>query len=180
MNLHVALSVLLIFSAACFALLGLRLVASKRQVGSVPIGVLLIVISFWVIGGAVEMLSSTFLMFSIGRTGHFIGTALVPVVAYVCFREYTGTETSGSRLAVLMIVPLISIVLAATNSYHEAMWYGPFVNEAGEFLTHPVKWGPWFLFAHLPYSYILIAWRCLRCSPTARPLRQHSAAACSS
>jgi len=156
MNLHVALSVLLIFSAACFALLGVRLVSSKRQVGSLPIGVLLIVISFWVIGGAVEMLSSTFFMFSIGRTGHFIGTALVPIVAYVCFREYTGTETTGSRLAVLMIVPLISIVLAATNSYHEAMWYGPFVNEAGEFLTHPVKWGPWFLFAHLPYSYVVI------------------------
>jgi diguanylate cyclase (GGDEF)-like protein len=156
MNLHVALSVLLIFSAACFALLGMRLVASKRQVGSVPIGVLLIVISFWVIGGAVELLSSTFLMFSIGRTGHFIGTALVPIVAYVCFREYTGTKTSGSRLAVLMIMPLISIGLAITNAYHETMWFGPFVNEAGEFLTHPVKWGPWFLYAHLPYSYAVI------------------------
>jgi diguanylate cyclase (GGDEF)-like protein len=36
------------------------------------------------------------------------------------------------------------------------MWYGPFVNEAGEFLTYPAKWGPWFLFAHLPYSYIII------------------------
>ena len=156
MNLHVALSVLLIFSAACFVLLGVRLIASKRQVGSVPIGVLLIVVSIWVIGGAVEMLSSTFLMFSIGRTGHFIGTALVPIVAYVCFREYTGTETSGKRLAVLMIVPLISVTLAVTNVYHEAMWYGPFVNQAGEFLTHPVKWGPWFLYAHLPYSYVVI------------------------
>jgi diguanylate cyclase (GGDEF)-like protein len=156
MNLHVALSVLLIFSAACFALLGIRLVTSKRQVGSVPIGVLLIVISVWVIGGAIEMLSSTFFMFSIGRTGHFVGTALVPIVAYVCFREYTGTETPASRLAVLMIVPVISITLAMTNSYHEAMWYGPFVNQAGEFLTHPVKWGPWFLYAHLPYSYIVI------------------------
>ena len=156
MNLHVALSVLLIFSAACFVLLGVRLIASKRQVGSVPIGVLLIVVSIWVIGGAVEMLSSTFFMFSIGRAGHFIGTAFVPIVAYVCFREYTGTETSGSRLAVLTIVPLISITLAVTNVYHEAMWYGPFVNQAGEFLTHPVKWGPWFLYAHLPYSYVVI------------------------
>ncbi len=156
MNLFAALSVLLIFSAACFALLGIRLAASKRQVGSVPIGVLLIVVSIWVMGGAVELLSSTFFMFSIGRTGHFIGTALVPIVAYVCFREYTGTETSGSRLAVLMIVPLISITLAVTNVYHEAMWFGPFVNQAGEFLTHPVKWGPWFLYAHLPYSYAVI------------------------
>lgn len=156
MNLHVALSVLLIFSAACYALLGVRLIAAKREVGSVPIGVLFIVISFWVMGGAIELLSSTFFMFSLGRTGHFIGTALVPIVAYVCFREYTGVETTGSRLAVLVIIPLISIALAATNSYHELMWYGPFANAAGEFLTHPVKWGPWFVFVHLPYSYIVI------------------------
>ena len=156
MNLHVALSVLLIFSAACYALLGLRLVVSRREVGSVPIGVLFIVIALWVMGGAIELLSSSFTMFSIGRTGHFIGTALVPVVAYVCFREYTGTDTTGSRLAVLMIIPLISIGLAATNQYHELMWYGPFVNETGEFLTYPAEWGPWFLFAHLPYSYIVI------------------------
>jgi len=156
MNLDVALSVLLIFSAACYVLLGVRLITSKREVGSMPIGVLFVVISFWVLGGAIELLSDTFMMFSIGRTGHFIGTALVPIVAYVCFREYTGTETAGSRLAVLMIMPLISVSLAATNQFHELMWYGPFVNEAGDFLTHPVKWGPWFLFAHLPYSYAVI------------------------
>jgi diguanylate cyclase (GGDEF)-like protein len=156
MNLDVAMSVLLIFSAAFYVLLGLRLIMSKREVGSRPIGVLFIVISFWVIGGAIELLSSTFLMFSIGRTGHFIGTALVPIVAYVCFREYTGSQTSGSRLALLLVVPAISMTLAATNAFHELMWYGPFVNENGAFLTHPVKWGPWFLFVHLPYSYLVI------------------------
>jgi len=156
MNLDVTLSVLLIFCAACYTLMGLRLITSKREVGSVPIGLLFIVISFWVLGGAVELLSETFVMFSVGRTGHFIGTALVPIVAYVCFREYTGTETSWSRIAVLLIVPVISISLAATNVYHELMWYGPWVNDAGHFLTHPSKWGPWFLFAHLPYSYLVI------------------------
>ncbi len=156
MNLHVALALLLIFSAACYLLLGLRLVMSKREVGSVPIGVLFFVISLWVLGGAIELLSSTFTIFSVGRTGHFVGTALVPIVAYVCFREYTGNETPGSRLALLMVIPCISVTLAATNQFHELMWYGPFVNEAGAFLTQPVKWGPWFLFAHLPYSYIVI------------------------
>ena len=156
MSLNAALSALLIFSAACYALLGLRLVLAKREIGSMPIGLLFIVISFWVVGGAVELLSSTFLMFSIGRTGHFIGTAFVPVVAYFCFREYTGTETSARRLASLILVPVVSVTLAATNASHELMWSGPFVNAAGEFLTHPAKWGPWFLFIHLPYSYAVI------------------------
>ena len=156
MNLDVAIAGVLIFAAACYALLGLRLVVLKREVGTVPIGVLFMVIALWVVGGGVELLSTTFIGFSIGRTGHFVGTALVPVVAYVCFREYTGSETSAVRLAILSFIPLVSIGLAATNAHHEFMWYGPFANALGEFLTHPAQWGPWFLFVHLPYSYLVI------------------------
>ncbi len=156
MNLDVALSILLIFSAACYLSLGVRLFASKREIGSMPIGVLFVVVSFWVMGGAIELMSTTFEVFSIGRTGHFIGTALVPVVAYVCFREYTGSETPTRTLVLLLIIPTTSITLAATNVHHEFMWFLPAANEHGEFLTRPERWGPWFLFVHLPYSYAVI------------------------
>ena len=156
MNLEIALPVLMIFSAACYLLLGTRLVASRREVGSMPIGVLFLVISVWVMGGAVELLSGSYIVFSLGRIGHFVGAALVPVVAYVCFREYTGSETLPRTLALLMIIPLLSITLAATNIHHELMWYLPIANEAGEFLTRPGQWGTWFLFVHLPYSYAVI------------------------
>ena len=156
MNLELAIAVLLIFSAACYLLMGLRLVVSKREIGSLPIGALFFVISIWVMGGAIELLSSTFPVFMIGRTGHFVGTALVPIVAYAFFREYTGAETPIRTLALLLIIPLISIILAATNVNHEAMWFLPIANEAGEFLTRPDRWGPWFLYVHLPYSYAVI------------------------
>ncbi len=156
MNLDLALSVLLIFTAACYVVMGMRLVASKRELGSVPIGVLLVVVSIWVMGGAIELLSSTFAVFTIGRTGHFIGTALVPIVAYVCFREYTGSTTPVRTLVLLLVIPMISVVLAATNAQHEVMWFLPIANEAGEFLTRPDRWGPWFLLVHLPYSYAVI------------------------
>ncbi len=153
MNLDVALSVLLVFSAACYLMMGSRLVASKREVGSMPIGVLFVVISIWVVGGGIELLADNFTVFSVGRTGHFIGTALVPIVAFVGFREYTGSETAGRVLVMLSIIPLVSVLLAATNIDHELMWYLPIANEAGQFLTRPERWGPWFLYIHLPYSY---------------------------
>lgn len=156
MNLDVALSVLLVFSAACFLMMGSSLVASRREVGSMPVGVLFVVISIWVAGGALELLAESYAVFSIGRTAHFIGTALVPIVAYVYFREYAGLETPTRRLAMMCIIPCISVLLAATNIYHEFMWYLPVSNAAGEFLTRPVQWGPWFLFVHLPYSYAVI------------------------
>jgi diguanylate cyclase (GGDEF)-like protein len=156
MDLDVALSVLLIFSAACYLLLGMRLIASKRAVGSMPIGVLLLVISIWVMGGAIELMSTSFEVFALGRTGHFIGTALAPIVAYVCFHEYTGSETPARTLLFLMVIPLVSVTLAATNVYHEIMWFLPIANDSGEFLTRPDRWGPWFLFVHLPFSYAVI------------------------
>ncbi|MCH8060798.1 MAG: diguanylate cyclase, partial [Proteobacteria bacterium] len=92
-----------------------------------------------------------------GRTGHFIGTALVPISAYICFREYAGTETPTRTILMLMIIPAASVMLAATNQFHEFMWYLPIANEAGEFLTRPNEWGPWFLFVHAPFSYAVIA-----------------------
>jgi len=156
MNLDIALSILLIFSAACYLLLGIRLIAAKREVGSVPIGVLFAIISVWVMGGAVELMSDSYLVFSIGRTGHFIGTALLPLAAFVCFREYAGAPTPLRMLVLLLIVPTVSIALAATNQFHEFMWALPAVNEDGQYLTRPDKWGPWFLFVHAPHSYALI------------------------
>jgi len=156
MNLDITLSILLIFSAACYVLMGISMITAKREVGSVPIGMLFVVISFWVMGGAVELMSESFTVFSIGRTGHFIGTALLPLAAFVCFREYAGAATRLRTVVLLLIIPAVSISLAATNQGHQLMWYLPAVNEAGDFLTRPDKWGPWFLFVHAPYSYALI------------------------
>jgi len=155
-NLDIALAVMLMFSAACYLALGIRLVVAKREIGTVPIGLLFFVISFWVVGGAIELMSTTFYVFSIGRTGHFVGSAFLPVAAYFSFREYTGRKTSIHRIILLLMIPIVSVVLAATNYFHEFMWYMPIANEAGEFLTRPAQWAPWFLFIHAPYSYAVI------------------------
>ena len=146
----------LVLSAASYLAMGVRLVGGKRDVGTVPIGLLFVVISFWVGGGAIELLATSAQLFSIGRVGHFVGTAFLPVVAYVAFREYTGRSTSVHRAAMLLIIPVVSVTLAATNQYHEFMWYLPMTNSMGEYLTRPVAWGPWFLYVHGPYSYALI------------------------
>lgn len=156
MTLDIALSVVLMFSAGCYLALGLRVIAAKREVGTVPIGLLFAVMSFWVVGGAIELMSTTFYVFSIGRTCHFVATALLPVVAYFSFREYTGCKSSIHRIVMMLVIPIVSIALAATNYFHEFMWYLPITNAAGEFLTRPVEWGPWFLFVHAPYSYAVI------------------------
>ncbi|MCH7981435.1 MAG: diguanylate cyclase [Proteobacteria bacterium] len=150
------LSVFLTLSAAGYLLLGIHLIAAKREVGSVPVGVLSVVVSVWVMGGAVELMSTTFMEFSIGRACHFVGTALAPVVTYVAFREFTGADTPVRMIVMLLIIPVISVTIAATNSFHELMWYLPATNDQGQFLTRPNEWGKWFLFVHAPYSYLVL------------------------
>lgn len=156
MNLEVVLSVLLCISAVCYALLGMRFIGGKREVGNILVGATFIIIGIWVLGGAIELMATTYFVFSIGRMGHFLGTALVPVALLVCFREYTGAETSRTTIAALLIVPILSVLVAATNVMHEFMWSLPATNEVGEFLTRPAEWGPWFLLLHAPYTYAIV------------------------
>ncbi len=156
MNLDVVLSVLLAISAICYTLLAVRLLRGRREVGSVPLGATFIAIGLWVLSGSIELLATTLPVFTVGRIGHFVGTALVPVGILICFREYTGSQTPRSSIAALLIIPVLSIVIAASNFWHEFMWLYPATNAAGEFLTRPVAWGPWFLFIHAPYGYAVV------------------------
>lgn len=156
MNLQVAMSVLLGFSAVCYGLLGIRLLSNKRDIGSLPLGMALLVIACWVFGGALELMATSFTVFSIGRVGHYVGTALVPVLMLLCFREFTGRATSRRATAALLVVPLLTIVVAASNHLHHLMWSLPATNAAGEFLTRPRQFGPWFHYVHLPFGYVVM------------------------
>ena len=153
MTLDIILAVLLYVVAAAYAVLGAKLMFGKREVGSLPVGAALVVIGVWVLGAAIELSAASFVSFSIGRVGHFIGGALVPVLALLCFREFTGSATRPSSIAAMLIIPVASILVAATNYWHEFMWYLPATNSAGEFLVRPERWGPWFLFLHAPHGY---------------------------
>ena len=153
MNFATLISAGLMLCAAGYLLLGVRLLVAEQQDGKVPIGLLGILISVWVAGGAVELLATNATTFFVGRTGHFVGTAFAPIAAYVAFREYTGKDTPTRMIVMLLIIPFVSVTLAATNLYHEFMWFLPATNAEGQFLTRPVQWGPWYLRVHAPYSY---------------------------
>ena len=151
MSLTVAVSVFVGFSAVCYFLLGVRLAGGNHQFGSAPLGFAFLVIAWWVFGGAIELMATSESVFLVGRVGHYVGTALVPVFILLCFREFTGRTTSTRTVFELLIIPVLSIVIAATNSWHEFMWYLPNTDADGVFLSRPSEFGPWFSFVHLPY-----------------------------
>lgn len=147
---------LLLVSAVGYFVLGLHLLVAQRETGNMPIGMIFLLMSPLVAGGGIETLAGSDFLFNIGRTGYFVSTALLPIAAYVCFREFTGARSPSWFLILLLIIPTVSITLAATNASHGLMWAVPAVNSAGEFLIRPSAWGPWFLYIHMPYSYSMI------------------------
>lgn len=151
------LAVLLGFSAVCYMLLGGRVMGGPRDVGSMPLGFVFICIGLWVLGGAVELIAPSYSTFLIARMGYWTATALMPVMLLICFRQYTGAETSPLAITALLIVPVCSIIIAATNEYHELMWSLPLTNSAGEFLTRADTVGAWHKYVHAPYGYMAVA-----------------------
>jgi diguanylate cyclase (GGDEF)-like protein len=156
MTLLAILSVLLGFSAICYVLMGLRVASGIREFGSVPLGITFTLIGIWVLGGAVELIAPTYSIFAAGHLGHYLGTSFVPVTLLICFRQYTGAPTSTSMIVAMLIVPVFSIVAAATNSWHELMWWLPNVSASGEYLTRPYVMGPWQRFVSAPYGYTMV------------------------
>jgi diguanylate cyclase (GGDEF)-like protein len=156
MTLDIVLSVLLAVCASCYMLLALRMLRGDLRIGSPAMGATFMVIGIWVLGGAIELVAISLPIFTIGRVGHFVGTGLVPVGILVCFREITGSKTRKTVIAALLVVPMLSILIAATNFWHQFMWLYPAINAAGEFLTRPLAWGPWFLFVHAPFGYLVV------------------------
>ena len=63
------LSVLLGFSAVCYVLLGVRVTGAIRNTGGLPLGISLVLIGVWVLGGAVELIATSHPVFSAGHMG---------------------------------------------------------------------------------------------------------------
>jgi len=155
------LAIVLCISAVCYELLAARLFVRRLEVANLPIAITFVIIGLWVFGGALELLATSYVMFSVGRLGHFLGTALIPVLLLITFRDYIGQVTPRNMILALLIIPVSSIIIAATNYWHEFMWYLPATNAAGEYLTRPRAWGPWFLFLHVPHGYAVIGFSIL-------------------
>ena len=148
---------ILIVSAAAYLVLGAVLFLARRKPGGCTIGLLYGVVATWVAGGAIEVLATSAQVFTIGRTGHFVGTAFLPLLVFIGFREFTGKDNPRWLIVLLAIVPCVSVVLAATNFSHGLMWGLSGASGAGVFPSRPDGWGPWFLYVHAPYSYLLVS-----------------------
>ena len=139
-----------VFAFAAVVYLGLAVYVSRSSPQSV-IGFLMFLMGVMVAGTAFAYGATDITLFNIGRVMNFAAAALLPVAFYVVYRQFTAGPPNKYVLAMLLVIPLCTTVLASTNSWHSIIWT---VAETGTGLQYSASTDSvWFRRVHAPYSY---------------------------
>lgn len=87
----------------------------------------------------------------------YIGIVSVPVLVFWFAVEYTGNSAWLTRrnLILSLIIPITTLILKWTNSYHGLIYTDVTLDESGSFPNFDPTYGSWF-WVHTAYSYLLM------------------------
>ena len=137
--------------------LALLTVRRRKAPGNVALALLMAAIAFWTFArgfeaAAVDMAWKVFW----GKSEYF-GIVSVPILWFLFVFQYTRRDRwlTSRNVVLLWVIPVITVVMAATNGWHGLMWsnIAPSPGRETEVLiyTH----GTWF-WVHAAYSYMLM------------------------
>jgi PAS domain S-box-containing protein len=122
-----------------------------------PFTLLMLAVSLWSFGSALQVSSADLPTQMFAIMLQYPGIVTVPVAWLLFAFEYSGREhwISIHNLLLLFSVPIISLVMLATNNFHHLFYTS--VNElaAGGLMYADISYGPFFWF-NIIYSYLII------------------------
>ena len=139
-----------LFGLSAVLYLGLAVYVSRSSPQSV-IGFLLFLMGTMVAGTAFAYGADDIALFNIGRVLNFFAASFLPVAFFAVYRQFTTGPAKRWVLAILVVVPVITTMLALTNSWHNLIWT-VFETDAGLAISKTTD-SPWFMRVHAPYSY---------------------------
>ena len=124
---------------------------------------LMLAVSEWVLTYALELASVTLAGKLLWAKLQYLGIAITPVAWFALARSYAQPNSSLRRrtLALLLLMPSITIALAASNDWHGLIWRSARLVDEGGMLMLELDHGMWFA-AHALFSYILMGIGSLR------------------
>ncbi|MBX3009278.1 MAG: PAS domain S-box protein [Melioribacteraceae bacterium] len=113
---------------------------------------------FWIIGNAIEVLSQDFETKVFGLTLSYLAIPILPALWSIGVLRFItlGIKPSRRFVVLIMVVPIITVFLMATNIFHHLMYINFSLIEYGQFLLIKPQQGAWF-WVHVFYSYSMIA-----------------------
>lgn len=117
------------------------------------IGFFLLLIGTLIAGTAFSYGTQDPHMYGIGRVLSLFASGFLPVTFYAIYREYTLRRSGHFLMAVLSIIPIITCLLAASNSLHNIIWVGHFSETGWQFSNAADHF--WIYRVHAPFAYCL-------------------------
>ncbi|MEQ8859496.1 MAG: diguanylate cyclase [Pseudomonadales bacterium] len=135
----------------------LRLARKPRVPGMPAILALLATVVFWSGCQFLESLFADLETKLLALKLSVVGIALAPVLWFLFALTYTRRQMHVSALVrnLLSVIPLITIVLAVTNDWHQLMWRDARLMLVQGFVALITERGPWF-YVHVLYAYGLM------------------------
>ncbi len=154
-----SLPALFLFGSALFSLgLAIYVFTRRRAPGATALGVLALLIAEWSLTYGLEVASSDLPSIIFWGQLKYIGIAFTPFLWLLFAVLYTRQENLIHRLPtiyLLGILPLITSILALTNSAHGLIWRETFLEPMDDFIVLGVEYGLWF-WAHFAFSYLFL------------------------
>ena len=158
MNWQTVVVVTILFlSALASAVLATFAWRRRRIPWAWPFALTTTAIFIWSLGYAFEIIAADLAAKTFWAQVQYIGIATLPVGWFLFAMGYSGrTEwLSRSRVVLLSIIPIVTILLAFSNEVHGLLWAEISLNSSGPFNIFDASYGPaWFGF--LVYSYALL------------------------
>lgn len=92
--------------------------------GVIPFVILMLALMQWSVAGGLELMITDLETKIFLSQLTYIGITTVPVAWLIFVLEYTGRERwiTARKIAVLSITPVVTLLIVATNSYHQLHW----------------------------------------------------------
>jgi PAS domain S-box-containing protein len=150
-------AILLICAVGISAALGITVLKYRPTLGTQSFAVLMGAVCMWAFLCIFEVISYDLPIkqFSGNLKYLFIVTIPVAWLAFSLFYSNRLRRLGPRRLALLSVVPAVTLLMTATNGYHQLMFQGVEWHRANNLIIPVRHFGPWF-WVHTVYSYGLL------------------------
>lgn len=151
-------SIFLIVCGCLTIILGLYIF---RQGGSTVkwFALMMLANSIWSIAYGLELASSTLVQIKLLLNIEYIGISTVPLLWFIFCLYFCGKEywyKKPLNLFSILIIPIITILMVWTNSYHHLYYSSISISKDGPFPLANLVRGPWY-FIFTAYFYFLLS-----------------------
>ncbi|WP_338728546.1 histidine kinase N-terminal 7TM domain-containing protein [Haladaptatus sp. DJG-WS-42] len=128
----------------------------RPEPGATALAILMAAAVWWSLFYMLELNATTLAAKLLWARFQWFGSVTLAVAWVVFALEYTGNDdyVRPKNIALLTVIPLITLVLVWTNSWHHLIRHSVGIEQVGEMFILTQRFGPWF-WVIIGYTYIL-------------------------